>query len=171
MFLISMFNTEPSLVNATQRRACLTFGAILKNLRQNGNTTLALQLVHKLEETLGHHNECKFLFHSICRPIKRQVSMRQQSVSQKVKFKHVNSQCRPALFNQICNRTVFNYLQRNFKNCISHVIVDLQKIHTQKKTNTYRRKECLYMPWETLVTPNRYNTLLPTWKLLKPRRH
>lgn len=104
-----MFNTEPSLVSATQRRACLTFGAISKNLRQNGNTTLALQLVHKLEETLGHHNECKSLFHCICRPIKRRVSMR-KSVSQNVKSKHVIPQYRPTLSSLICNRIVFNYL-------------------------------------------------------------
>jgi hypothetical protein len=50
---------EPSFVSNTQRRACLTLGAIIKTLRQNGNTTLALQLVTKLEEALGNHNESK----------------------------------------------------------------------------------------------------------------
>nr|XP_022345803.1 uncharacterized protein LOC111138229 [Crassostrea virginica] len=51
---------EPSTVSDTQRRACLTFGAIIKNLRTNGNTTSALRLVNKLEEILGHHNESEF---------------------------------------------------------------------------------------------------------------
>lgn len=58
---ILFLNLEPSTVSDTQRRACLTFGAIIKNLRTNGNTTLALRLVNKLEEILGHHNECKLV--------------------------------------------------------------------------------------------------------------
>ena len=61
MYTIKFFNLEPSTVSDTQRRACLTFGAIIKNLRTNGNTTLALRLVNKLEEILGHHNECKLV--------------------------------------------------------------------------------------------------------------
>lgn len=61
MYTIRFFNLEPSTVSDTQRRACLTFGAIIKNLRTNGNTTLALRLVNKLEEILGHHNECKLV--------------------------------------------------------------------------------------------------------------
>lgn len=61
MYTIKFFNLEPSTVSDTQRRACLTFGAIIKNLRTNGNTTLALRLANKLEEILGHHNECKLV--------------------------------------------------------------------------------------------------------------
>lgn len=61
MYTIKFFNLEPSTVSDTQRRACLTFGAIIKNLRTNGNTTSALRLVNKLEEILGHHNECKLV--------------------------------------------------------------------------------------------------------------
>ena len=41
----------------TQKRACLTLGALAKNLGDQGNDTEAQRIVEKFESWLGVHNE------------------------------------------------------------------------------------------------------------------
>lgn len=45
----------------TQKRACLTLGALAKNLRDTDNDTEAQRIIDKFETWLGIHNESMFM--------------------------------------------------------------------------------------------------------------